>query len=261
MEKSVENQIEKLIKEVGIFQRAEQAKLSRDQINEKSLNQLVSYVDVESEKQLVQGLTDVMPGSGFVTEEETVETTESEYMWIIDPLDGTTNYIFNHNVYSISVALQRNKETVFGVVYLPSLDEYYFANQEGSYKNNRIISVSQQTELNNTLLATGFPYYKFDEMDDYMSALSTLMRSTKGIRRMGSAAIDLAYTAEGKFDAYFELNLNPWDIAAGAYIVKQAGGVVIDFDGGTTYAEGKQIIAGNAAIVQDIQNILKANNL
>jgi myo-inositol-1(or 4)-monophosphatase len=247
-----------LVKKVGVFQINEQQKIVSTDINEKSLNQLVSYVDVESEKKLVEGLQRITPTCGFLTEEETTTLKNDELYWIIDPLDGTTNFLFQHRQFSISIALVSKDKTVFGCVYIPADKEMFIASPDGAYLNGNRITVSSRSTLQSSLIATGFPYYTFNELDSYLEVLKVLMKETKGLRRMGSAAIDLAYTALGKFDGFFELNLSPWDVAAGAYIVKQSGGMVTDFKGGSNYIFGKSIIAGNMAIGQELSTeILK----
>ncbi len=251
------NSVENLVKEVGAFQIAEQGKIATSDITEKALNQLVSYVDVESEKRLVAGLSSVTPEAGFLTEEETTSQENSELYWIIDPLDGTTNYLFQHQQYAISIALLEGGKTVFGCIYIPLTNELFIAEPKGAFLNGQKIEVSKRHELKSTLIATGFPYYTFGEIDAYLAMLKELMKETKGLRRMGSAAIDLAYSALGKFDGFFELNLSPWDVAAGAYLVQQAGGQVIDFKGGNDFVFGKSIIAGNARIVEALHDQVK----
>lgn len=261
MTKEQEQNIEKLIRTVGSFQVKEQEHLSSITIEEKSLNQLVSHVDIESEKMLVQGLQAITPTAGFITEEGTTTKSSNKEQWIIDPLDGTTNFLFNHTLYSISIAYQVNLETVFAVVYVPALNEYFLANDKGAFLNNKQIGVSKTSTLQDSLVATGFPYYEFAEMNEYLKILEQLMRETKGIRRMGSAAIDLAYTAMGRFDAFYELNLNSWDIAGGAFLVQQAGGKVSDFKGEAGFEDGKRIIAASSEIHEQLLQIIQENGL
>ncbi len=250
-----------LLHSVGQFQLVEQQKVKNTDVSEKTLNQLVSYVDIESEKMLVTGLKEITPNASFLTEEDTeVYNNESEY-WIIDPLDGTTNYLFGHKLFSISIAYVNKNKTRFGAVYIPADNQLFLADETGAYLNNKKINVSNRVALESALIATGFPYYNFNEMDEYLSILNTLMKSTKGLRRMGSAAIDLAYTACGLFDGFFELNLSPWDVAAGAYIVKQAGGVVSDFKNDNNYIFGNSILAGNPSIHPKILEIIKDSGL
>ncbi len=250
------HQIPHLLHTICQFQLQEQQKVKRSDVSEKSLNQLVSYVDIESEKMLVEGLLKITPNAGFLTEEETTTLKNDDQYWIIDPIDGTTNYLFGHTKFCISIALYEKQKPVYAAIYVPADDELFTADENGAYLNGNKFKCSSRP-LSDSLLATGFPYYKFDEMDAYLSMLKKLMIQTKGLRRMGSAAIDLAYTACGRFDAFFELNLSPWDIAGGAYIVQQAGGIVTDFNNEEDYVFGNTILAGNSAIHSQMLEIIR----
>lgn len=235
--------------EVGHFQIEQQNKLSSIEIKDKGLNQLVSFVDIESEKKIVSKCQELFPLAGFVTEEETLNVEHAEYNWIIDPLDGTTNFLHGLQIYSISVALVRNNEPILGIVHCPAMQQTFTAIKgEGAYLNNHSITCSPNKLLKDSLIATGFPYFEFEGMSNYLNLLAHLMKSTHGLRRMGSAAIDLAYTAMGVFDAFYETNLNAWDVAAGALLVSEAGGKVSDFKDKNNYLFGKQILAGNNTI-------------
>jgi myo-inositol-1(or 4)-monophosphatase len=251
--------ISTLLKHIGEFQLAEQQKVKHTDVSEKSLNQLVSYVDIESEKMLVEGLLKITPNAGFLTEEETTSIRNEEQYWIIDPIDGTTNYLFGHTKFCISIALYENQKPVYAAVYVPADNELFSADATGAYLNGKKFTCSNRS-LTDSLLATGFPYYNFNEMDAYLSLLNKLMKTTKGLRRMGSAAIDLAYTAYGRFDAFFELNLSPWDVAGGAYIVQQAGGIVSDFQGTQNFVFGTSIVAGNTEIHAELLQMIAAEN-
>lgn len=238
-----------LTRTVGSFIQQEATTFSYDKVEEKSLNQLVSYVDKTAEEKLVKGLSALFSEAGFITEEATISTMEQEYMWVIDPLDGTTNFIHGIPVYSISIGLLRNRKPVMGIVYELNRDELFYAWEGGkAYLNGKIISVKQNTELSKSLLATGFPYYDFGGMQGYLNTLQYFMQHTQGMRRMGSAAVDLAYVACGRFDGYFEYGLSPWDVAGGAFIVQQAGGTVTDFYGGDDYIFGRTIIGSSKAL-------------
>jgi myo-inositol-1(or 4)-monophosphatase len=181
-------------------------------------------------------------------------------MWIIDPLDGTTNFIHKLPVFSVSIGLMQNNELILGVVYECNRDEMFYA-WKGSkaYLNNEQIFVKQNTELSKSLLATGFPYYDFEVMENYLATLKYLMVNTQGMRRMGSAAVDLAYTACGRFDGFFEYGLHPWDVAGGAFIVQQAGGKLSTFSGSNNYVFDKTLIASSAALYPSFYNIIKNN--
>ncbi len=246
-----------IVERVGRFIRQEMGQVAGQDIEEKSLNSLVSYVDKNAEVQLVEALEQLLPGSTFLTEEETVAKQSGAWQWIIDPLDGTTNFLFQLPVFSISVALQREGRSVAGIVYELNRQECFYAwLGGGAFLNGRPIQVSRRAPLGNTLLATGFPYYDYKRIGPYFQVLEYFMRHTRGIRRLGSAAVDLAYVACGRFDGFFEYSLNPWDVAAGAFIVQQAGGVVTDFKGEENYLGGGEIIASNAAIAGAMQQAI-----
>jgi len=233
-----------LVLNVGGFIRTEATQFDLAKIEYKGLNDLVSYVDKEAEKQLVEGLTLILPEAGFITEEGTATATDEDYKWIIDPLDGTTNFLHGLPVYSISVALMYQQQIIMGLVYEINKDELFYAHKGGgAFLNDKSIFVSPISTLNNSLLATGFPYHDFDRLEGYMELLQYFMKHTHGLRRMGSAAVDLAYVACGRVEGFFEYNLNPWDVAGGAFIVQEAGGVITEFSGGSNYVFGKSIIA------------------
>ena len=236
-----------LVKETGEFIRQEALQFEPSKIEYKGQNDLVSYVDKTAEKKLVEGLNEILPGSGFIAEEGTSTKKSDSYNWIIDPLDGTTNFSHGLPVYSISVALMKRDELALGVVYEINRDECFHATKGGgAFLNHVPIRVSEIKTLDKALLATGFPYYDFEEMDKYLAILNALMQKTHGLRRMGSAAVDLAYTACGRFEGFFEYNLNAWDVAAGALLVQEAGGTVTDFKGESDFLFGREIVAGNS---------------
>lgn len=241
----------------GDFISKESAQFNASVVETKSFNQLVSYVDRQAEEMLVEGLSRLLPEAGFITEEQTIATEQRTYMWVIDPLDGTTNFVHGIPVYSISVGLLRNNQPVMGIVYEVCRKELFYA-WEGSkaFCNDQEIQTAQHARLEDSLLATGFPYYDFDIMIKYLDTLNVLMKSSHGMRRMGSAAVDLAYTACGRFDGFFEYGLNPWDVAGGAFIVQQAGGIVSDFAGKNDFLFGRTIIASSAGIYTMFQKII-----
>ncbi len=246
-----------LVRSTGTFIVNNAGKIAPEQIEIKGKNSLVSYVDKEAEKMLVAGLSELLPSSVFITEEETTVNQDGEWQWIVDPLDGTTNFLYNIPIYSVSVALRHYDETVLGIVYHISADELFYARKgHGAFLNGEPISVSDKT-TENALLATGFPYHDFDYLDEYIDVLKVLMQETRGLRRMGSAAIDLAYVAAGRFDIFFEYGLNPWDVAAGALIVREAGGIVSNFKAGPSYLFTQQIVAGNPAVHRDLIGLIE----
>ena len=235
-----------LTKKVGIFIKEQGKIFSSAKVEVKGKNDFVSYVDKTAEKQLVEGLSLLLPEAGFIAEEGTSTKKGEHYNWIIDPLDGTTNFIHGIPCFAISIALMKDNVLVMGVIYEINLDECFYA-WEGSkaYLNDKEINVSSNPTLSASLIATGFPYYDYHRMDEYMELFKYFMKNTRGLRRLGSAATDLAYVACGRFEGFYEYSLQPWDVAAGAFIVQQAGGKVTDFKGGEDYIFGKEIVAGN----------------
>jgi myo-inositol-1(or 4)-monophosphatase len=244
--------------EVGEFIQGESMVFDREHIEYKGMHDMVSYVDKTAERDLVKGLSTILPEAGFITEEQTNTTLGESYNWIIDPLDGTTNFIHGVPTFSISIALQYKDELVMGVVYEINRKECFSAwKNGGAYLNGNRISVSLAPAVENTLLATGFPYYEFSKMERYINVLRVLMQKCHGLRRIGSAAIDLAYVACGRFDGYFEYNLNSYDIAAGMVLVREAGGQIFDFKGGNDCFERREIIATNGKISSELLHVVR----
>ncbi len=243
------SQLVPVVKQVGEF--IQSAKISASDIQEKDMNSLVTFVDKEAELKLVKALSSIIPEAGFITEEETIATEKKDWMWIIDPLDGTTNFIHGVPCYSISIALHHKSRPVLGVVYELNHQEMFTAIVgQGSFRNGEKISVSEHTHLNEALIATGFPYTRFDFMEWYVNIFKKLIVETRGIRRFGSAAVDLCYVACGRFDCFFEKGLNVWDVAAGAIILSEAGGVVSDFSGNDNFLFGGEMLGANKSIHQ-----------
>ncbi len=252
------NKVISAVSSVGDFILREAVKFSVDRIETKGIHDFVSYVDKNSEKILVEALNKVLPEAGFIVEEGTVKYNGESLKWIIDPLDGTTNFIHGIPVYSISVALMEGDETMLGVVYEPNFKECFYAWKNGlALLNKKMIHVSKSKSVKEALVATGFPYNDFSLMPQYLAAFEYLLKNSHGIRRIGSAAVDLAYVACGRFDAFYEYNLNPWDVAGGAFIVKQAGGIVTDFNNDNNYIFGKEIIATNNLIQSEFFEIIR----
>ncbi len=242
------------------FIRAELGKVKTNDIETKALNSLVSYVDKQAEIQLVAGLKEILPDSTFLTEEETVVQEEGEYRWIIDPLDGTTNFLHQIPTFAVSVGLQHHGETIIGVVYEVNQQECFYAwKAGGAFLNGQPITVSQTAVMQDALVATGLPYYDYKWVDPYLETLKYTMFNTRGIRRIGAAAVDLAYVACGRFDVFFEYSLCAWDMAAGAFLIQEAGGKVSDFQGGENYLFGKELVAGNALLFEEMAKVVKGN--
>jgi len=246
------------VQQAAVFIQGEIGKIQHADIETKALNSLVTYVDKQAEQILVTALQKIIPEAVFLTEENTVTTQQGEWQWIIDPLDGTTNFIHQVPVFGISVALKHDDEIVVGVVLELNRNELFYASKDnGAYLNGKRIQVSPAAQLSDSLIATGFPYYDFDLLENYINVFKELMTGTRGIRRLGSAAIDLCFTACGRFDAFFEYSLSPWDVAAGALILKEAGGEIYDFSGGENWLHGRQIIGSNPHISAQILELVR----
>jgi len=255
--KAICEELQKIARDAGTFIRDERRKLTGKDVELKSVASLVTYVDKETEKAIVKRLLEIIPGSGFITEEGTASHRDEKYIWVIDPLDGTTNYIHGISPHSVSIALMENEEIVAGTVYEVGQDEMFYAWKDSkAYLNGQEIRVAEAGNLADTLIGTGFPYYNFDRVEDYIDAMRNLMKSTRGLRRLGSAAVDLAYVAAGRFDAFFEHGLHPWDVAAGALIIRQAGGKISDFNGGSNWLTGGELVASSSAIYDSFYKII-----
>jgi len=244
-----------MAREVGREALKKQKELSAEQIETKDFHDYVTEVDKYSEAEIVKRLSHLLPGSSFKAEEGTgTQNVDAEYEWIIDPIDGTTNFIHRLPVFAISIALTRNGKLCMGVVHEVVQDECFYAwNDKEAFLNGKKIEVSKTAEFGPSLLATGFPFRDFSNLEAYMKLLESLMQKTSGIRRYGSAAVDLAYVACGRFDAYFEYALNPWDVSAGIYILRAAGGICSDFDANEEELDGRQILASNPYLYPALQ--------
>jgi len=247
----------KIILNVSEFIKTEFGNVSESAIEDKGLNDLVSYVDKTAEQQLVKGLSSILPEATFVTEESTIENKISEYYWIIDPLDGTTNFLHGIPHFAISVALVHEEEPVIGIIQDVMRSDCYFAvMQQGAFLNDKPIQVSQSENILQSVLGMGFPYSQYTAMEKVSESLYYFLYNARGLRRMGAAALDLAYVAAGRLDGFYEVNLKAWDVAAGICIVKEAGGIVQDFRGTQNYLYGKEIIATNPNIAKELQALV-----
>jgi len=254
----VSKQAINLVKATGFFIQDEAKKLSPDDIKLKGFNDYVTYVDKEAEQRLIGELQKIVPQAGFIAEEDRSRKQSTDFNWIIDPIDGTTNFIHGLPVYSISVALSYHDEIILGIVYELNAKECFHAVKDRpAFLNDTEISVASTNKLSNAFLATGFPYNDFSRLDAYLSLFRYLMQNTAGIRRLGSAAVDLAYVACGRFDVFYEYGLKPWDVAAGSFIVQQAGGRVTDFGGKDNYIFGREITATNSLLHNHFLNEMK----
>lgn len=231
--------------------------LSKEDIQTKQAFDFVTKVDRWSEAVIMQTIREKFPSHRFLTEETLKQEDTGDYRWIIDPLDGTTNYIHSYPMFSVSIGLEYKSEIIMGVVFDPLRDELFHAVKGGgSFLNNKKISVSGITSLERSLIATGFPFRAKEMIDYYLDAFKEIFLGVSDIRRAGSAAIDLAYVAAGRFEGFFELKLSPWDIAAGSILIAEAGGTITDFGGSSDYLSTGNIVAGNSAIQPMILEIV-----
>lgn len=252
------NRVVNLSRQTGEFIREQRKTFSIDRVESKGLHDFVSYVDKQSEELIVAGLQEILPEAGFIAEEGTGKANPGGLNWVIDPLDGTTNFIHGLPPYAISIALMNSEKVVLGVVYEVSFNECFYSWGNGkSYLNGNEIKVSEISSVDESLIATGFPYYDYNRIQQFLASMEHFMRFSHGLRRLGSAATDLVYVACGRFEAFYEYSLNPWDVAAGAFIVQQAGGSVSDFSGGQNYIFGKEIVAANGAVFNNFLSVVK----
>ena len=254
-------QVEDIARAAGHFIRTQQATFSQERVSLKSLNALVSDVDENAEELIVSALNSLLPEAGFLTEEGTVhQNINTNYYWVIDPLDGTTNFVHGLPIFSVSIALMHQDEPILGVVYEVGMDECFSAIKGGGTTlNGNRVRTSTTTELKDSLLATGFPYYDFSGVAGFQRTLEYFYPKTRGIRRIGTAAVDLAYTACGRFEGYFEYGLSPWDVAAGILLVREAGGQVCDYQGDNAPIDSKSIIAANKGVFDDVLKVIQHN--
>jgi myo-inositol-1(or 4)-monophosphatase len=220
------------------------------QVSIKGPGNFVTAADHRSEETLFRELSKARPGYGFLMEERgTVAGSDKTHRWIVDPLDGTTNFLHGIPLFAIALALERDGEVVGGLVFNPILDELYTAEKgQGAFVNNRRLRVAARTSLADCVIAVGIPHRGRPHHARFLGECAALMGQVGGLRRTGSAAIDLAWVASGRFDGYYERNLGPWDVAAGTLLVREAGGFVTDGAGGADAQTGESIVAGNQSI-------------
>ena len=252
-------QVAALSAEVAAFIRDEAGRLTEAGVSTKSANNLVTHVDHTAEDRLVEALERLLPDAGFIAEEGSGEQRD-RFNWVIDPLDGTTNFVHGVPCYCISIALLDGTEPLLGVVHEVTRDERFTAwKNGGAWLNGQRIRVSDRKQLQESLLATGFPYDDFGYEAEYMDLLRELMHRTRGIRRLGSAAADLAYVACGRFEAFYEYGLNSWDVAAGVLLVREAGGRVSGFLPSKDPVFDEEIVASNSAIHDELLEVIERN--
>lgn len=228
-------------------------------IEQKAQNDFVSEVDKMSEQEIIDQIHKAYPDHAILCEESgLLNEGKSDTQWIIDPIDGTTNFIHGFPQYAISIACQVKGRLEVGLVYNPKTDELFTAARgEGAMLNNRRIRVSQRLGLEGALIGVGIPFSPDRDFDGYLSQLRQFMGKPAGIRRAGAAALDMAFVAAGRLDAYWEEQLKPWDVAAGILLVKEAGGLVGDFKGNNTSLESGEVVCGNPKIYQNVLEALK----
>ncbi|OGA42157.1 MAG: inositol monophosphatase [Betaproteobacteria bacterium RIFCSPLOWO2_12_FULL_62_13] len=223
---------------------------------EKAANDYVSEVDHEAERAIIDTLLHAYPDHSILAEESGA-AGESEYQWIIDPLDGTTNFLHGFPQYAVSIALMHKSILAQAVVYDPGHNDLFTATRgRGAFLNESRIRVSKRVQLRTGLIGTGFPFRQLEHIDTYLAMLRDVMKNTSGVRRPGSAALDLANVAAGRLDGFWELGLSPWDMAAGALLIIEAGGLVGDLEGNEGYLKSGNIVAANPKIFGAIIQLL-----
>lgn len=249
-------QVISLCESVSVYLKDENRQLDYSDVQVKGYNDYVTYVDQESEKRLIKGLRYLLPKAGFLTEEGSVELRNEEYYWVVDPLDGTTNYIHQLSPYAISIALMKDKEILLGCVYEVTLQEVFYAwKGGGAWLNGRPIKVSSAKYIESGVIAHGIPY-RIEPKYEYIRDRLAGLYGKCTLRHFGSAASELCYVAAGRLDAYFHDNLSPWDVAAGAIILQEAGGKISDFSNGGNFVFGREVAASNGIIHGELVKFL-----
>lgn len=229
-------------------------------VETKSQNDFVTEVDKAAEAAIIEVLKESFPDHGILAEESGEAAGGGEFQWIIDPLDGTTNFIHGFPQYAISIALARRGIIEQAVIFDPTRNELFTATRgSGAFLNDRRIRVSKRIRLNEALVGTGFPFRQFDHVEAYLAMFRELTQKTAGIRRPGAASLDLAYVACGRLDAFWEMGLAPWDMAAGVLLISEAGGLVSDFTGESNFLAGGNVVAGTPKIFGQLLPIIQAH--
>lgn len=254
--KQLRNQVLTIATEVGNFIKTERTNFNNSNLEEKSAHNLVTEVDKAAEALLFEKLSTLYPEAGFLGEEGNSKKGTSDYQWIVDPIDGTSNFVHNLPLYSTSIALAKGNDVVLGVVNdIAHNTNYHAVKGDGAFANNVAIRVSTSQKVYDSLFVTGFPYEE-KQLDEFLDIYKYLIRNSRGVRRLGSAAIDLCYVAHGKFEAFYEIGLQPWDVAAGSLIVSEAGGHVSSINGTNNFLFGKTLLATNSHIHTEFSEIL-----
>ncbi len=246
-----------IAKKAGEIQLSYFGKISSLQTKSSNID-LVTNADIESEKFILDQINIKFPNHSILSEEKGHIDNKSEYTWVIDPLDGTTNFSHNLPIYSVSIGLMKNDNIICGVVYNPAANKCFYAEKnKGAFLNNSKIFPTKTQKLKNTLLATGFPYKHDNRYDLSFDIFKHFYDKTRGVRRLGAASLDLCFVAMGRFDGFYEFELKPWDICAGSLIVSESGAIVSDWNGEKLPLSGKRILAANKYIHKEMQSILK----
>lgn len=255
-------EVKLLAVEAGGFLRHERTSFHREKVEQKAAHDYVSYVDKESERRIVSRLKELLPEAGFVAEEGSAAFAGEEYCWLVDPLDGTTNFIHDHAPYCVSIALRRGREMQLGVVYECCRDELYWATKDTpAFLNGREIHASDVSEFGQAFIELGFPY----DAECYRSFVNGLIENlygrVGGLRLLGSAAAELCYIAAGRFEARIEGLIGPWDVAAGSLILQRAGGMLSDFSGGDTFYSGREVLASNGKLHAELLKLIQSQKI
>jgi len=228
------------------------------QVSVKGPADFVSTADLQAERILKAELGKARPEFGFLMEEGGAVTGDGRHRWIVDPLDGTTNFLHGIPHFAISIAVEREGEIIAGVVYDPMRDEMFYAEKGfGAFVNDRRLRVSARQQLGDSVIGTGIPYRERGDHPEYLKLLAAVMATTAGVRRMGAASLDLAYVAAGRYDGFFEIGLSPWDIAAGMLLVREAGGYVSEIDGGRDVLKSGNVLAANDRLSAPLGKLLR----
>lgn len=244
--------------EAGNFLKESIGRVRNVETKKGEVRNLVSDIDKGSEERIIGRIRRQYPHHAVLAEESGGSTGDAEYRWIIDPLDGTTNFLHGLPIFSVTIGIEHGGEIVGGVIYNPNMEELFVAEKgSGAFLNGKRISVSPAKELINSLVVTGFPYHINENPDHAVDHFVNFLYEARGLRRLGSAAIDLAYVAMGRFDGFWEVSLQPWDMAAGVLLVREAGGRTSDFSGAPTSVYRKQIVASNGLIHDEMVRVLE----
>lgn len=251
-------EVKALAVETGRFLRTERLFFDRNKVEQKGAHDYVSYVDKASEKRITERLHELLPEAGFVAEEGTGSLEEQEYCWVVDPLDGTSNYIHDHAPYCVSIALRNRKEVLLGVVYECVRDELFWAHREGkAYLNGKEIHVSNQSLLDQSFIELGFPYRAEEFRPFILRVVEDLYGHVGGLRLIGAAAAEICYVAAGRFEARIEGFIGQWDVAAASIILRRAGGRMTDFCGNDNLWDGREVLVSNGMIHDGLLQVLK----